>query len=109
MIAQMVLHCRGGIVWEWITDTNQRNPFLVIHHMQSIVLLCGAALCEAVIFKHTINIDSRLELATLVANQLLHALTTRIIKIMGMNRWFRIAHLRAIDPHPIAMIPLEMA
>ena len=72
MIAQMELHCRGCIVREWITDTNQGNPLLMIHHMQRIVFLSRAALGEAVIFKHTIDIDSNLELTTLVANQLLY-------------------------------------
>src|SRR5947209_282184 len=104
----MELHCRGWIIWEWIANADVIIPFLVIHHMQSIVLLDCTHLDKSVVFEQAVNVNSDLELTALVTYQLLDALTAGIIKVVRMNRRFRLAHLRAIHPHPIAMIPLEV-
>ena len=92
-----------------IANPYQCNPALVIHHMQGIVLLDSASPDNALILKDAVNVDGDFHLPALFAHQLLYPLPTGIIEIMGMDSGFAAVGLGAVDPHPVCIVPLEMA
>src|SRR5688572_17003776 len=62
----------------------------------------------AVMFKHTIDVMSDLDLSALFANQLLHSLTRGVVEVMRVHGRFCATSLRAERHHLIAVIPFEV-
>ena len=75
--------------------------------MERIVLRDRRALDDVLIFEQPVDVDSHLDLPALFAHQLLHPLAGRIIEVLSVYGGLCINGLRAIDPHAVAVVPLE--
>src|SRR6266404_5300331 len=58
--------------------------------------------------ENPINVNGCLVLATLFAHKFFHTVASGIIEIVCVNRWLPAVHLGAVNPHVIAVVPLEV-
>src|SRR5215213_2092953 len=105
MVAQVVFHHWGSIVRERLADAHLRDPALIVHHVQRVVLLDRARFDDTLMLKYTIDVDRHFDLSAL-AHQLLHPLASRVVEVVGVDCGLRIPYLGAEDSHPARVVPL---
>src|SRR4051794_34337372 len=71
VVANLVHHGWGPVLRERRANTHERNPALVVHDVQRIVLSRCATLDRKVMLKYAININRHLNLPSLVTHQFL--------------------------------------
>src|SRR4030095_15029316 len=109
MVTEVKFHSRGCVIREWQTGPDKGDPSLVVHYVQRIVLLRRVVPYDSLTLEDAVNVNGNLYLPTLLARQLLHAHAGRVVKILGMYGRLSVAGLRAIDSHPVAVVPLEVS
>ena len=109
VIAQVELHRRPAIIRMRGTEPHQRNALCVVHHVHMVVLARLRLPAPAMMLEDAIDVMRDLDLAALLAHQLLHPLPGGVVEIVRMDRRLGALGLGAEGLHLIGMIPLEVA
>ena len=103
--AELVLDRRRGIAGCGGADAHERDPLLVIHDVDVVVLAAGPAM----VLEDAVDVVRGLDGAALLAHELLHALAGVVIEVLRVDRGLGADGLRAERLQLAGMVPLELA